>query len=740
VGSGVDVAVLSEEMHEHVYTLIDSQRGGDVVNVLLEMHILEDEQSMLKRSINSCITGTPTSEAGGMSVGEAGSKEGSPERLFFASPGSGAESYSVDAKLGARDGSFSPASAETKGIPSSFSGTATAESKGKEGGLHGGPLGVSLSSPSPQEEDEHQRYLNSLKGSHKEKLDALKEMMRDQRARSLQRLEEKLMRRRIVRQTSEAKGTYDGQDDAQASLEAAEKEVENEIIKTERKFDSMEEAMLSGYKKRCLYEVKLTKEKRRALTKEDEEEAMRAAAEALKKRYERDSKSLLETLEAERIRQRNRLMKNIKRRKLGAETNKQIRALEEEEKKELAALEYSFDAQETGALQEPQERVLFMLSSIYKDPTSFTEDAPKARAFADSDEEDEDDYLNDSESNKKAREERNEKWVESVEELSKTYCEAGSHLQSKLRAARRASGMHDAVFELDESGEAAENEGSFSHVTAHMMRVISEAYSNHARKILASDDGDEICMTRKKGVNFDNIKAEILEEFERSRDKYESSLAAAKLGSKARLERRRKIGPGKGTELDDPDGPLEPIGSPSKVPNFGVTRVQAAFEEVIDEFLDDPLEVRQEQPERISIDQMRALSPQKSSSSGGVNSSVEPPSSPLKDNLSRSPLSSIGGAYAESSGDRYAAREQDELKRNRIRAADEIARDELLRGLEAQMVLKKKALEDRLRKKNQQSSSVRVAGHESAADTSSEQADINELQRAFRSVQSLVKV
>jgi hypothetical protein len=35
---------IADEMHERVYSDLSSQKGSEVINILLEMHILEDEQ------------------------------------------------------------------------------------------------------------------------------------------------------------------------------------------------------------------------------------------------------------------------------------------------------------------------------------------------------------------------------------------------------------------------------------------------------------------------------------------------------------------------------------------------------------------------------------------------------------------------------------------------------------------------------------------------------------------------
>lgn len=64
VANGVDLDMITDELHEHVYSLVSSSKGGDVINLLLDMHIYEDEQIMLKRRIQS-IVGSPSKGEGG---------------------------------------------------------------------------------------------------------------------------------------------------------------------------------------------------------------------------------------------------------------------------------------------------------------------------------------------------------------------------------------------------------------------------------------------------------------------------------------------------------------------------------------------------------------------------------------------------------------------------------------------------------------------------------------------------
>ena len=108
------------------------------------------------------------------------------------------------------------------------------------------------------------------------------------------------------------------------------------------------------------------------MTAEEKDDAYRAAADNLKQRYERDQKSLIDTLEAERARQRARLLKSLNKRaaqgsRTGAMSEAEVEAHNAMVQEQLAKLERSFEVQQTGALSEPQSAVLVTLSSIFLD-------------------------------------------------------------------------------------------------------------------------------------------------------------------------------------------------------------------------------------------------------------------------------------------------------------------------------------------------------------------------------------
>lgn len=63
VVSGVAVESMADELHEHVYSLLPSAAvGNEVLSLLLELHVLEDEQIMLTQRINTMLMGTPTAK------------------------------------------------------------------------------------------------------------------------------------------------------------------------------------------------------------------------------------------------------------------------------------------------------------------------------------------------------------------------------------------------------------------------------------------------------------------------------------------------------------------------------------------------------------------------------------------------------------------------------------------------------------------------------------------------------
>ena len=72
--SAVDLTQVADELHERVYTMVDSAHGGEIINILLEMHVMEDEQTLLRQKIDS-VLGSP--------VHGAQAKDGQSSPRFF---------------------------------------------------------------------------------------------------------------------------------------------------------------------------------------------------------------------------------------------------------------------------------------------------------------------------------------------------------------------------------------------------------------------------------------------------------------------------------------------------------------------------------------------------------------------------------------------------------------------------------------------------------------------------------
>ena len=100
------------------------------------------------------------------------------------------------------------------------------------------------------------------------------------------------------------------------------------------------------------------------LTEDESSEANRLAADNLKQRYIRDQRGLLNTLEAERERQRAKLVKAMAK-KRASMSEREIEKSDEELKQQLDQLDRSYEIQEKGALAAPQKNFLLALSAIH---------------------------------------------------------------------------------------------------------------------------------------------------------------------------------------------------------------------------------------------------------------------------------------------------------------------------------------------------------------------------------------
>lgn len=345
----------------------------------------------------------------------------------------------------------------------------------------------------------------------------------------------------------------------------------------------------------------------------------------------------------------------------------------------------------------------------------------------------EDDYFDDDEdegvesSALKAKRKKTKDWLTNVETAKKKYETAGTLLQCKLRDAQQLSeGPVDLSVDNGTLNDEDGN-GAFSDVTSHMLKVISTAYSNHL-----SDESADIAsspnkarMMNNKGEDkelMDRVKAGILDEFERTRDQYEAALLHGQNTSKQRLlNRKNALKKNRMNGAKDEDGASEwgegNSEEESKVELAYVTKTSAIFEEMVDSFLDDPIELN------IVASSPSKLNPIRTDNhSQSKERATTPPQSRKPLNPIVSPVVSSGAVINPDSGlfvkpkqlaplppicaspdKRVAEDAAEEANKAEVlykRQVYEEKENNLMQGLNNQMLQKKRILEERYAKLN----------------------------------------
>ena len=154
----------------------------------------------------------------------------------------------------------------------------------------------------------------------------------------------------------EGGATLEEEEELLKRLAEAEAEITSEIEQNSEHFEKLKDSIIGGFKKACIYEMKLTKEKGADLTEEENDQAHREAADALKKRYLRDRKALADSLEAERVKRRKRILEQLaqRKKKLGLDEDA-VKKAEMQAARELVDFERDFTEQEKSALEGPQK-------------------------------------------------------------------------------------------------------------------------------------------------------------------------------------------------------------------------------------------------------------------------------------------------------------------------------------------------------------------------------------------------
>jgi hypothetical protein len=263
VNSGMDLTHVSEEMYNLISQLIPSEESTEVVNLLLDIHVLEDEQILLRRKIASLLNdpnafgdvdSSSYSEEKGQNTNSA-----FPMNSFLSVMNPGEKS--VDMK---RDEKLAPV--QTRREISNFSSLIPDISPSKD------YRGIKAEIQEKQEkEDDHKSRLDALREQHRDGLKRLQENLQAQKAKVINAIEKRIaMRKRNI-----VSDTADGETD------------ENPLgVFDLDSFQHLEDALLQGYKRRCVYETKaLADSKLSELNSELLEGARRDAADDIRRRY-----------------------------------------------------------------------------------------------------------------------------------------------------------------------------------------------------------------------------------------------------------------------------------------------------------------------------------------------------------------------------------------------------------------------------------------------------------------------
>lgn len=789
VGSGVDLELVADELHERVYSTFSSQTGGEVVNVLLDMHILEDEQAMLKQRINSMMMASSPN-------GNKSSSIPSPSDLNTIGLGLSPRYYAHNSKLAeakvdhvlnahARDqsrfedqdlpfASFDVSSPSPRGNISS-----TADSKGLNHDIstinNDTKAGSKGNSTAVSSTGSNALYLDDLKNKHKTALQNLKDSLEVEKNRKMKELEDKLLKRRQQRDavSRHSPGSNSTQQ-ASAEAEQAVVEAERDVMLTKLSQEELIAGVVSGFKKRCINELKTCKTKGRVLTKDEEEDCHREAADALKKRFERDQKSLLESLEAERAKQKAKLLKALEKRQ---NKSNSMRTVTDSEKEVMAArcrneielMHQSFDLQESEAIAKPQRDVLLALSGILM-PEELLVKALKKDVVRGVDEDDDDDggYLDDDDDDDKVDDvlvQRRRKWVDNVDKMRTVYSNAGQQMQKKIRRTQRVNSnaqLEDGIIAGDEVND----------VTTHMMGVITEAYCNQLLNDMSSSSLAS-SIGRDRDTDDSKAKAHILEEFERARSGYEDALSRSKIYSQEKLAARRNRAATNNNNNNNGIKQLEEEGEEEMVQIQMNRSHMAILEEVVDSFLDDPI---QSNTIDNAVGQMKealefkANNVQREGSGGQSQGHLQ---LPFTKNVRLAPLpqelyAKLPSPSKAKALDREAKYEYEDTnlgtgagggknERDRIKQDYVEKEKELVDSLYSQMVQQKQLLQDRLRKRREESERKEGAANrttkaawiadanannmdndDNIADKEDEE-DVNKLEQAFENVVNLLK-
>lgn len=398
-------------------------------------------------------------------------------------------------------------------------------------------------------EDLEDRRLSLIREQHRNGLKQLQNNLQDQRARAMKALERRMARRKRAEESAAAMGISGG-DAGRNTRNVMEGDISDSesdhIIIDLDEFDKIEEALVTGYKRRCVQETKLAKNNGGVLTKELALKAKDSAAKELKQRHEEELKRLMGELAHSRDKERNRIKDMMSARRQKNRNNGNGGALQAEEERHLKEFEAEFDKKEAAALAEVQQQACIALAAAI---TSQSDDNAPCVSAIDAltggstlaaiandagspssnrrkgKDGDDDNYFESPPAKGSGSHTTDdiEQWLYKLREYSQSYGAVGASLTSKAQNARNYS-------DNDEPSKA---------IAPKILSVVLNACENQL-----NDEGVNFLSfshgRHSKVEDLDSIKARILDEFERSKMKSEMDADRANAERSSRLRKRRE--------------------------------------------------------------------------------------------------------------------------------------------------------------------------------------------------------
>lgn len=624
VGSGGDLDNISDEMHEQVYSLLPSSKNASqLITLLLEMHIFEDEQNVIRSQISSLVSNSKQphyedrhadfkiqeddneeyigdkgysydddynnngyssnkyNENDPNTYGDQntyGQSDNSPYEYDYSNAEdkydknynelynskdididqppkdegelninklasiinnlgeNQAHFLDNDSKSYDNEVKYSPRGSIISNNQDSNNNNEDNNNKDKDINKIQGSIGHGNDD---NDELMNESLLNDLKSKHKASLLNLKNSLESEKKRKLQDLEDKLLRRQALLKKKKSSMSQDEIEDNNLIID----ELNDEIKSLNSNFCELKDGLISGFKKRCMYETRATKVKGHSLNDKEKDECYKDAADSIKERFERDYKSMLGSLEGERNKQKAKLIKELLRRKKNC-SNEELEELNKNFKSDIADLDRNFDDENATELSKFQNNAFLSLSSIYIDENMLLESKK---------DNDEDDYLDDDIDEENLK--KSKLWLETTENMKNSYIEASKNFQTKI--------LKDNHIDVDNLDLENFDEGDESHnhvidMSSHISKVITTAFTNQ----IQDDVNNKInrSSTKIKDINdYEKVRANILDEFEKARSDYDTILSNAKSLSKNKLAQRIKARGENGSNDDDVEDILKSV-------------------------------------------------------------------------------------------------------------------------------------------------------------------------------------